>query len=108
MNAKGFDSVGLNYLLHCLPGDMESKSVVFDHIAALMNSEGVVFGSTLLPGSVTRKWVAKRLMNVYNRKGVFSNAQDDLESLERAMRQRFTEVSVEVVGCAALFSGRVG
>ncbi len=39
---------------------------------------------------------------------IFSNQQDDLEALERAMRQPFKEVSVEVVGCAALFSGRVG
>jgi hypothetical protein len=26
-----FDSVGLNWLLHCLPGDIATKSVVFDH-----------------------------------------------------------------------------
>ena len=30
-----FDSVGLNYLLHCLPGDIEAKAVVFDHLVAL-------------------------------------------------------------------------
>lgn len=40
--------------------------------------------------------------------GIFCNQEDDLEALERAMRQRFKDVSIEVVGCAALFSGRVG
>lgn len=30
-----FDSVGLNYLLHRMPGDIRSKAVVFDHLIAL-------------------------------------------------------------------------
>ena len=106
MNAGGFDSVGLHYLFHCLPGDVESKSVVFDHVAALMNPGAVLFGATLLQGGVPRKWIAQRLMEVYNRKGIFSNERDDLPSLERSLRKRFKDVSVEVVGCAALFSGR--
>lgn len=108
LDAEGFDSVGLNYLLHCLPGDVESKSIVFDHVATRMNPGAVIFGSTLLQGGVTPKWMARRLMAVYNRKGIFSNRQDDLAGLERALTQRFEDVSLEVVGCAALFSGRVG
>jgi len=107
MDAEAFDSVAVNYLLHCLPGPMESKAVVFDHLAALMRPGAVLFGSTLLSGGVSRNWFARRLMDVYNRKGIFSNRQDDLESLERALDQRFEDVSVEVVGCAAAFSGRV-
>lgn len=26
-----FDSVGINYVLHCVPGPVESKAVAFDH-----------------------------------------------------------------------------
>jgi len=106
LDGRQFNSVGINYLLHCIPGSMESKSVVFDHLKALMNPGAVLFGSTLLQGGVPRNWLAKRLMDAYNKKGIFSNQRDDLEGLERALRQRFREVSVEVVGCAALFSGR--
>jgi hypothetical protein len=51
--------------------------------------------------------LAKRLMAVYNKKGIFANQQDDLEGLERVLRSRFRDVSVQVIGCAALFSGRV-
>lgn len=32
-----FDSIGLNYLLHCLPGDIGSKAVALDHLIALAN-----------------------------------------------------------------------
>jgi hypothetical protein len=102
-----FDSVGINYLLHCVPGSIESKVVTFDHLKVLMNPNGVLFGSTLVQSGVTLNWFAKRLMDAYNKKGIFSNKGDSLEGLKRALDQRFKDVSVEVVGCAALFSGRV-
>lgn len=107
IDAAKFDSVGINYLLHCVPGSIESKAVAFDHLKALMNPNAVLFGSTLLQGGVTRNWFAKRLMDTYNKKGIFSNQHDDLDGLKRALSLRFREVSVEVVGCAALFSSRV-
>ncbi|GAB3345788.1 class I SAM-dependent methyltransferase [Lysobacter tyrosinilyticus] len=107
LDAPKFDSVGLCYLLHCVPGSIAEKAVVFDHLKALMNPGAVLFGATLLQGGVTRNLGAQRLMEAYNRKGVFCNREDDLEGLRRALAQRFSEVSVEVVGCAALFVARV-
>ena len=38
-----FDSVGINYLLHCLPGTIESKSLAFDYLKTLMNPDAVLF-----------------------------------------------------------------
>ena len=102
-----FDSIGINYLLHCLPGTIASKTVIFDHLKALMSSNAILFGSTLLQGGVSRNWFAKRLMDFYNKKGIFSNRHDDLDGLKQALSQRFHDVSVEVVGCAAFFSGRI-
>jgi len=105
--ARYSDSISLNYLLHCLPGDMASKAVVFDHIKPLMNAGAVCFGSTLLQGGVRRNWAAKLLMAHYNRHGVFSNRHDDVETLETTLRARFSRVAVEIVGCAALFCARL-
>ena len=105
-DVQAFDSIGINYLLHCLPGTIRSKAIVFDHLKDLMNSDAVLFGSTLLQGGVSRNWFAKRLMRFYNRKGIFCNQDDDLAGLKQSLSQRFRDVSVEVVGCAALFSGR--
>ncbi|SEI70203.1 Methyltransferase domain-containing protein [Azotobacter beijerinckii] len=102
-----FDSVGLNYLLHCLPGSLAEKAMVFDHLKALMNPGAVIFGATLLQGGVPRSILARGLMAAYNRKGIFANRADDLEVLQRELDRRFHDVSVEVVGCAALFSGRI-
>lgn len=101
-----FDSVGVNYLLHCLPGDMQAKACAFDHLASLMQLGAVIFGSTLLQGAAPRNAAARRLMAFYNDKGVFSNRQDDLPTLRRELEKRFRDVSIEMVGCAALFSAR--
>jgi hypothetical protein len=43
-DAMKFDSVGINYLLHCLPGSMDSKSAAFDHLKTVMNPGAVIFG----------------------------------------------------------------
>lgn len=109
IDAEGerFDSIGINLLLHCLPGSMDSKSVAFDHLKALLNPDGVLFGATLVQGGVKPSWLAKRLMTIYNKKGIFTNEQDSVDALTRALKRRFKDVSVEVEGCTAIFSGKV-
>lgn len=105
-NIRRFDSVGVNYLLHCLPGSISEKAAVFDNLKALMTRNAVIFGSTILQGNAPRNWTARRLMRLYNKKRIFSNTADDLESLEGALNQRFEDVEVELIGCVALFSAR--
>ena len=107
LEEESFDSIGMNYLLHCLPGDIDSKGIVFDHVAAYLNPGGVVFGSTLLQGGVQRSGLARRLMAFYNKKGIFCNTADDLDGLQTALADRFATYHVTVVGCGALFWGRV-
>jgi len=105
LNIPRFDSIGLNYLLHCLPGTVRTKGAVFHHLKALLNPGGVMFGSTLLSEGVHRSAAAKRLMAFYNSKGIFTNDHDDLVGLKAALSAHLTGVNVEVVGSAALFSG---
>jgi ubiquinone/menaquinone biosynthesis C-methylase UbiE len=104
--AENFDSIGVNFLLHCVPGDLSKKSVIFDHLKTVMNPNAIIFGSTILQVGVSPNWFAKRLMNAYNNKGVFSNINDSAEGLKRELSKRFTDVSVEIVGCVASFSAR--
>jgi hypothetical protein len=101
-----FDSIGMNYLFHCAPGSMAEKAVAFDHLRKLMKPACKVFGSTILQGGVPRSRAARRLMKIYNEKGIFANTRDDLEGLEHALSSRFMGVATEVVGCVALFSGQ--
>jgi len=101
-----FDSIGINYLLHCVPGSLREKAIAFDHLKPLMNPGATLFGSTILHNGVQRSWLARRLMQTYNRKGIFSNNADDLESLTRALQERFSSVDVQVAGCVAMFAAR--
>ena len=102
-----FESAGLNYLLHCLPGSLREKAVVFDHVAEYLAPGGVLFGSTLLADDVKRNAAARALMRFYNRKGIFSNANDSRDDLSSALASRFVDSHVEVAGCAALFWARM-
>lgn len=98
-----FDSCGLGYLLHCLPGAIPEKAVVFDHVRPLLAPGARVFGATILGGSAPRSFLAQTLMNVYNKKGIFSNASDTVEDLHAALTARFTRVEVRMRGAVGLF-----
>ena len=106
VDAPKFDSVGMNYLLHCLPGDIRSKAVVFQHLKALANPGCVFFGATLLHNGVPRNWLARRVMDRNNALGIFSNAADDLDGLRAAVAEHFTDSVIAVVGCVGVFSGQ--
>lgn len=102
-----FDSASANYLLHCLPGRIDSKAArLAENVQPLLDSGGVLFGSTILGRGVTHTALARRLMRVYNAKGIFSNADDDERGLERGLESAFDDVEIEAVGSVALFTAR--
>lgn len=101
-----FDSVGMANLLHCLPGPMSRKAAALDNLAAVMQPGAVLFGSTLMGRGVPSTWAARVMMRQLNRRGVFSNRDDDPASLVAALERRFEDVRVDLVGQMALFSAR--
>ena len=106
LDVAPFDSVGMNYLLHCIPGDLAAKGKAFTHLGALTNPGAAVFGATLLHGGVRRNWLAREVMRQNNKKGIFSNAGDDLDGLRAVVAEHLDDPQVEVVGCVGIFSGR--
>ncbi|AVT37065.1 class I SAM-dependent methyltransferase [Plantactinospora sp. BB1] len=97
------DSVGANFLLHCLPGSWSEKAAVFDNAAAALRPGGRIFGSTILASGVPVNATARRLMRLYNARGIFHNTDDDLAGLRWQLDQRFTDIQLTVRGCVALF-----
>jgi ubiquinone/menaquinone biosynthesis C-methylase UbiE len=106
IDAERFDSVAINGLLHCLPGTIRTKSVVFDHLKPLLNPGGVIFGCTILNKGVKKSRPAQWTMNWLNFIKVFTNLQDDLEDLRTELHKRFEDNDVQVIGCMALFWAR--
>jgi Methyltransferase domain len=106
IGSSGFGSIGLNYLLHCLPGDLKSKSIVFENLRPLLKDGGTIFGSTILGRGVKHNFLALKLMRAYNARGIFSNQSDSPEDLEAGLRAHFHQCTIRIEGCVALFSAK--
>ncbi|MCP4383214.1 MAG: class I SAM-dependent methyltransferase [Hyphomicrobiales bacterium] len=101
-----FDSVALSYLLHCLPGDMNKKAIVFDHLKPVLAAGARVFGATIVQDDAPRSAAASALMRLYNRKGVFCNESDTTADLTAALEDRFVDVIITCRGTVSLFEAR--
>ncbi|WP_225839715.1 methyltransferase [Streptomyces sp. NK08204] len=101
-----FDSVGMNFLLHCLPGSMRQKSVVFDHVVPFLRGGARVFGSTVLGDGPHHTKRSTKLLAKLNRSEVFSNLDDRLEDLNEQLQARFTDVETVRFGAVCLFAAR--
>ncbi|WP_336755292.1 class I SAM-dependent methyltransferase [Pantoea sp. USHLN298] len=101
---NAYDSVSMFYLLHCLPGNMTSKAAVIANAAKALKAEGTLYGATILGSGVSHNQFGTALMNLYNKKGIFSNRQDTADALHQILETHFREVEIKVCGTVALFS----
>ena len=102
-----FDSLGMCYLLHCLPVAADEKCQVVHNLRALLNPGAVVFGATILGDDGAHWAMGRAMMWGLNRTGVFNNGDDTAEILEMGLGEHLDDVNIEIVGAAALFSGLV-
>lgn len=101
-----FGSVGMMYLLHCLPAGLPGgKWAALDNAGRVLAPQGVVFGATLLGERPTTAF-GRASMDFFNRRGVFDNLGDTVSVVEEAVRARFSEATLERVGQVMLFAGR--
>lgn len=106
LSVRRFDSIAMNYVLHCMPGALPQKGIAFANLKPLLNASGVLFGSTVLRHGVRCDLGAKAFLRLYNARKVFCNLDDSLADLRQALETTFRNVQIEVVGCVAQFSGR--
>lgn len=106
LHGHHFDSIALFYLLHCLPGSMTDKAAVFGHLKHHLAENGVLYGATILGDGVGHNAMGRKLMTVYNRKGIFGNRGDTLDGLHRSLKTHFDDVQLEQHGKVACFVAR--
>ncbi|MGL4219198.1 MAG: class I SAM-dependent methyltransferase [Shewanella sp.] len=99
-----YDSVSLYYLLHCLPGTLVEKRIALLNASKALKPNGTLFGATILGYEVNHNFLGKKLMHVYNSKGIFSNVQDTEAELSHELSLLFENVTINRVGKVALFS----
>ncbi|MFE1071728.1 class I SAM-dependent methyltransferase [Streptomyces sp. NPDC058783] len=105
LGERKFESVALQNVLHCLPGTMKQKGVVFDNVRPYVADGGVVFGCTVLGKQPPLPAHGRWMMEKYNQAGSFRNTEDGVEELEAQLAARFTRYSVRTRGAVAFFEG---
>jgi SAM-dependent methyltransferase len=105
--AGAYDSVGMSGLIHCLPGAMPEKTVVFEHAKTVLAPGGVFFGTTILGQGVKHSRLSRAVLWASNRRGLVSTANDSLEALDAGLARVFDSHEIQVRGVLALFSARV-
>jgi SAM-dependent methyltransferase len=99
-----FSSIGLSYVLHCLPGTMAEKGDILARLASRLRPDGVLFGATVVNGGIGHPRSARLTAAALNRLGAFHNTHDDLAGLRAALARSFTDHEVETRGSVALFA----
>ena len=85
---------------------MKDKASVFGNLKALLFDGGSLFGSTILGKGVPHNMLGNKLMHFYNKKGIFTNLDDNIEELREALNTHFSNVEIELHGCVAIFSAK--
>lgn len=102
--ARRFDSVGINYLLHCLPGPMIGRADTIRRLADLLDPAGVLFGATVLGTRALHTWFSYTALRVNNVRGIFDNRGDTEGDLRAILERSFAAVTLEIVGAVAIFA----
>ena len=105
IDMPSFDSIGLNYVLHCLPGSMGDKGRVFGNLKPFLNPGGVLFGTTILGQDAEFNLLGRLFMAIYNSRRILNNREDSLADLKEALERNFGKHSVHTAGCVAFFVG---
>lgn len=101
-----FDSIGINYVMHCVPGSFAEKGIAFRHLTTLLSDHGVLFGTSVLSESVNKNLLARPFMWLMNAMGVFNNRRDNATELKTALEACGKLVYFEIVGVTAFFALR--
>jgi len=80
--------------LHCIPGNLKTKTIVFEHAKEVMNPGAVIFGSTILYEGVKRNARATFAIKNANKRGFMANMNDSLEDLQENLQDSFSDSSV--------------
>jgi SAM-dependent methyltransferase len=103
-----YDSASMFFLVHCLPGPVRRKTVVFEHIRRNLTPDGVLTGATVLGprAGYAEGWFGALIRWFVVRDGIMDNADDDPESLVAALHENFETVETSIVGAVLLWKAQ--
>ena len=99
-----YASAALHLVIHCLPGPATRKAKAIEHIAAVLEPDGVLFGASVLGRSGRHTPQARAFLKAANWNGGFDNLDDSEATLTSMLKASFADVQVETAGSVALFA----
>ncbi|KAI4252678.1 MAG: hypothetical protein LQ352_004139 [Teloschistes flavicans] len=98
-----FNSMSLYYLLHCMPGPVPAKTVIFSHLKHSLTPDGVISGASILGKDVRHNLFGRLIMTFGNWNGMFDNRGDNAADFDDALREHFDDVETQVRGAIFLW-----
>ena len=97
-----FNSVGINYVLHCVPGNLQTK--LDKLISNLGNNEYNLFGASVICDSININLLAEYEIIFLNAFGIFNNNYDTYEELNEYLNNTNLNFSLKRRGYVAIFN----
>lgn len=78
----------------------------FDELGFLtiVDPQGILFGATILSDAADHNGFGRKLMTIYNLKGIFGNSADTEAGFETHLKQHFRNVTFKREGCVLMFT----
>lgn len=106
IKAKGFDSIALGGILHCIPGDLNDKGKVFASLQPIMRRSSRVFGYTILNKGVKKTRLSRSVFYLCQKLKVINGINDCASDLNSQLKKHFQQHDLKVIGCVAIFSAK--
>jgi hypothetical protein len=74
------------------------------NVAAVLAPDGVLFGTSILGRSGHHTWLARKMLDANNRRGIFDNLDDSRDGLREILTAAFEHVEIDTVGSMAIFA----
>lgn len=100
-----FDSVGINYVLHCIPGNLQTK--LDSLISNLGDNKYNLFGASVICDPLHMNPIAEYELMFLNAFGIFNNNNDTYEELNEYLNNKNYNFSLKKQGYVAIFNVHV-
>ena len=97
-----FESVGVNYVLHCVTGNLQTK--LDNLIDNLGNNKYNLFGASVICDPLHMNTIAEYELIFLNTLGIFNNNEDTYYELEEYLNNRNIKFSLKKQGYVAIFN----
>lgn len=102
---KKYTSIAMNFLIHCVPGSISEKRIIFENAIHLLENGGTLFGSTVVNEPALLNPLSKFIMHFLNKKGIYHNREDSLSGLKEVLSSfPGTTYTLNLEGPVAFFS----